>query len=239
LSFAVVLFVLTFYGERAGSSQEAEADHQDRKAGNAAASTVKNNAVEEHMKGQRKLLEEQGRYLLMVARNTIEAELFNRKASQNEDTDPPAVFLERCGTFVTLTKDGNLRGCIGHIIPRESMIEGVRVNALNAAFRDPRFQPVKKGEWDRIKIEVSVLTNPERLAYAGGDDLFEKLRSGVDGVIIKKGYHQATFLPQVWEQLPDKRDFLTHLCLKAGLHGDAWREGDLEVSTYQVEAFSE
>ena len=90
-----------------------------------------------------------------------------------------------------------------------------------------------------MHIEISILTEPKSLVYTGGKDLLNKLRPGVDGVIIKKGFHQSTFLPQVWEQLPDKKEFLNHLCLKAGLSGNAWEKGDLEVSTYQVQAFEE
>lgn len=189
---------------------------------------------------QDRLSEEQGEYLLTVARKRIEQELFGRRETgerSEQDLAPP--FTEKRGTFVTLTKDDQLRGCIGHIIPEESLIEGIRINAINAAFRDPRFPPVRPEEWDRIKIEISILTEPKPLSYTDGKDLLEKVRPNVDGVIIKKGARQATFLPQVWEQLPDKEDFLTHLCLKAGLSGEAWREGDLEVSTYQAQAFEE
>ena len=185
------------------------------------------------------LTEEQGQYLVKVARKTIENALLGRGEKETEDKNLPAVFHERRGTFVTLTEDGNLRGCIGHIIPRESIIEGVRINAINAAFRDPRFRPLSPDELDKIKIEVSILTEPKPLKYKDAQDLLNKLRPGIDGVIIKKGFHEATFLPQVWEQLPRKEDFLTHLCLKAGLDADAWRRGDLEVSTYQVQAFEE
>ena len=186
-----------------------------------------------------KVKEEEGQYLLGVARRTIEARLFGRRAADDTPEELPSVFKERRGTFVTLTRDGNLRGCIGHIIPQETLIEGIRVNAVNAAFRDPRFQPLTPEEWKRVKIEISILTDPQLLSYSGADDLLKKLRSGIDGVIIRKGYHQATFLPQVWEQLPKKEEFLMHLCLKAGLDGGAWRRGDLEVSTYQVQAFEE
>ncbi|MGE5838860.1 MAG: AmmeMemoRadiSam system protein A, partial [Deltaproteobacteria bacterium] len=132
-----------------------------------------------------------------------------------------------------------LRGCIGHIIPQESLIEGVKVNAMNAAFRDPRFRPLSKPEFDKIKVEVSILTTPKPLAYTDADDLLAKLKPGTDGLIIRQGYHQATFLPQVWDQLPDKKDFLSHLCQKAGLAGDAWLFDKLEVHTYQVQAFEE
>ena len=186
-----------------------------------------------------KLTEEEGKYLLDVARRTIEEQLFNRKGPKKSDVDFPGIFNAHRGTFVTLTIQGGLRGCIGHITPQETLLEGIKANAINAAFKDPRFRPLNKKEWKNVKIEVSILTDPKPLSYTGANDLLEKLRPDVDGVILKKGYHQSTFLPQVWEQLPKKEEFLTHLCQKAGLEGDEWKKGDLEVSTYQVQAFEE
>ncbi len=185
------------------------------------------------------LTEEEGRALLSVARRTIERKLFDLDEQDSSDSDSSSKFSQRRGTFVTLTIDEGLRGCIGHIIPKESLIEGIRINAINAAFRDPRFSPLSKKEWKRVKIEVSILTDPKSLPYSNADELLKKIRPGVDGVIIKKGFNQATFLPQVWEQLPNKTEFLTHLCLKAGLDEDAWKKEKLEVSTYQVQAFEE
>jgi AmmeMemoRadiSam system protein A len=186
-----------------------------------------------------KLTEEEGQYLVETAKRTIQEALFNPKDKSQPDSVSSPKFQERRGTFVTLTINGALRGCIGHIIPQESLMEGVRVNAMNAAFRDPRFRPLSQNEFDKIKVEVSILTEPKPLAYTDANDLLSKLRPGTDGLIIRKGYHQATFLPQVWEQLPNKKDFLTHLCFKAGLAGDAWTYDKLEVHTYQVQAFEE
>jgi AmmeMemoRadiSam system protein A len=191
------------------------------------------------MAGTDKLTEEEGRRLLQVARQTIEHALFEKKDGGSDEANSSPKFSEKRGTFVTLTMNGGLRGCIGHIIPQETLIEGVRVNAINAAFRDPRFRPLSKNEVEKIKIEVSILTEPRPLSYSDANDLLSKLRPGVDGVIIKKGYYQATFLPQVWEQLPDKKAFLTHLCMKAGLDGEAWKNERLQVSIYQVQAFEE
>jgi len=183
------------------------------------------------------LTESEGRLLIQVARDAIKAKLFGLQFQFPEGV--PLTLKEKRGTFVTITIGGQLRGCIGHILPVTSIIEGVRENAINAAFRDPRFPPLSREEFDRIKIEVSVLTFPTPLKYKDHQDLLNKLRPNVDGVIIKKGFHQATFLPQVWEQLPEKKEFLTHLCLKAGLEPDAWKQGGLEVQTYQVQAFHE
>jgi AmmeMemoRadiSam system protein A len=186
-----------------------------------------------------KLNESEGKWLLDLARKTIEHELFGRELHTSLDSDTPAIFHERRGTFVTLTIDNRLRGCIGHITPQESILEGVKTNAVNAAFRDPRFRPLDRKEYEKITIEVSILTDPIPLSYSGEKDLLKKLRAGIDGVILKKGHYQSTFLPQVWDQLPSKEQFLSHLCLKAGLDEDAWRKGDLEISTYQVQAFEE
>lgn len=195
--------------------------------------------MEDGMSKTKDLSETQGELLLSEARRTISSRLSGKKGPFGESKDLPAIFNEKRGTFVTLTIHGGLRGCIGHIIPQESLIEGIRENAVNAAFRDPRFRPLTQDEWKDVHIEISILTEPETLSYTDAKDLLGKLRPGIDGVIIKKGFHQSTFLPQVWDQLPDKRDFLNHLCLKAGLDGDAWKKGDLEVSTYQVQAFEE
>lgn len=193
----------------------------------------------EAMAGMEKLTEEEGRCLLSEARKTIECRLFDLDEQTRPATELSPRFSERRGTFVTLTIDGNLRGCIGHIIPQESLIEGIRVNAINAAFRDPRFRPLTKKEWKKVHIEVSILTQPRPLSYQDANELLDKLRPGIDGVMIKKGISQATFLPQVWEQLPDQKVFLRHLCLKAGLGADAWKTEKLEVSIYMVQAFEE
>jgi len=215
------------------------ADQNKTKVDSNTVETVRKQGKEVNMGGADRLTDEQGKYLLSVARKTIEDSLSGRKNEEKSNENFPPIFNEERGTFVTLTMGGHLRGCIGHIIAQESLIEGIRVNAINAAFRDPRFDPVGKKDWDRIKMEISILTDPKPLAYSDADDLLKKLRSGIDGVILKKGYRQSTFLPQVWEQLPEKEEFLNHLCQKAGLDGNAWRKGDLEVSTYQVQAFEE
>ncbi|MDD5204230.1 MAG: AmmeMemoRadiSam system protein A [Desulfobacterales bacterium] len=185
------------------------------------------------------LTEKEGRHLLSVARRTIETSLSNQEEEPSSDQGESPKYKEKRGTFVTLTIEGALRGCIGHIIPQETLIEGVRINAINAAFKDPRFRPLSPKEWKRVKIEVSILTDPVPLRYSDAGDLLRKLTPGKDGVILKKGFHQATFLPQVWEQLPEVEEFLTQLCHKAGLNGDAWKREKLDVSIYQVQAFHE
>jgi AmmeMemoRadiSam system protein A len=189
------------------------------------------------------LSQDEGGYLVRLARLTIADHLKcpvdeeERRSLQKELQDP--IFKHRCGTFVTLKKEGRLRGCIGSLSSDDPLLENVRQNALHAAFHDPRFPPLGKDEFPLIEIEVSVLTPPSRLPYDGPEDLLEGLSPGRDGVILRKGGASATFLPQVWKQLPRREDFLSHLCLKAGLTALAWRKGDLQVETYQVQYFEE
>ncbi len=190
-----------------------------------------------------KLTPDQGRKLVELARQTL-MERFNRKVPRAQKTDlearlKEAAFQVHSGTFVTLKIGGQLRGCIGSLVGSERVADGVRSNAVNAAFNDPRFSRLTNKELDRVSIEVSVLTAPRPLEYDDAQDLIAKLRPGIDGVTIRKGMAAGTFLPQVWEQLPDPAKFISHLCMKAGLPADEWRLGDLDVETYQVQYFEE
>lgn len=178
------------------------------------------------------LTEKQGLFLLKFARRTIECFI------RNEDTPLPDSysdeFDEKRGVFVTLEKDGNLRGCIGLPYPDKPLIDAVRDAACSAA-RDPRFPPLGEKELDLVTVEVSVLTKPEKIEFKG--DLLEKIEPGKDGLILKKGWNSGLFLPQVWEQLPDKRQFLENLCHKAYLPNGAWK--DAEIYRFRVQAFKE
>ena len=187
--------------------------------------------------------EKQGQLLVSLARKTITEELAGKSLDIESDNLSSALedekYQTQCGTFVTLKIEGQLRGCIGNLTSSESVLDGVKRNAINAAFHDPRFSSLSAAELDQTEIEVSILTEPKALAYQGPQDLIQKLRVNVDGVIIRKGHANATFLPQVWEQLPQPENFLNHLCSKAGLPSDAWKHSDLEVLTYQVQYFKE
>ena len=187
--------------------------------------------------------ENQGQALIQLARQTIMAELGRRVENETQEALQAALKDERlqasCGTFVTLKINNQLRGCIGNLTATEPLPDSVRKNAINAAFHDYRFSPLTSEELDRVEVEVSVLTEPQSLEYTDGKDLISKLRVNVDGVIIRKGSASATFLPQVWEQLPRPEDFLNHLCQKAGLSPNAWQATPLKVSTYQVQYFEE
>jgi len=178
-------------------------------------------------------------FLLKLARNTIKAKIFNTPLPQINKEEISGNLKQKTGCFVTLHKHGNLRGCIGYIEGREPLYQAVIDNAINAAFRDPRFSPLSKEEFDKIDIEITILTKPEELYYENTEELLKKLQPNIDGVIIQKGFFQATFLPQVWEQLPTKEEFLTHLCLKAGLPPDEWEKGKLRVFIYHAFYFDE
>ena len=190
-----------------------------------------------------RLSQEQGQLLVKLARQTL-LQHFAKQTAQDEidslnDRLKAPCFNQLCGTFVTLKIDGHLRGCIGNLTSSDSLVSGVRRNTINAAFHDPRFSPLSASELDRVTIEISILSNPRPLSYQDAADLLKKLRPNIDGVIIRKQFASATFLPQVWEQLPEPQEFLKHLCMKAGLPADAWQHSRLEVSTYQVQYFEE
>jgi AmmeMemoRadiSam system protein A len=178
------------------------------------------------------------RSLLLLARSVIAAELL-QEAKVVRPAQVSGTLLARCGCFVTLYMSRALRGCIGNIEATRSLIESVEENAVNSAFKDPRFPPLRASELPAVRIEISVLSVPQELTYHGADDLLDKLIPGIHGVIITKNWHSATFLPQVWQQLPGKDSFLENLCLKAGLEKTSWQEGDLSVRVYKVEHFSE
>jgi AmmeMemoRadiSam system protein B/AmmeMemoRadiSam system protein A len=175
--------------------------------------------------------------LLRLARSAIEAKLV--KGVKVERTGPSLILKEDRGCFVTLHKYGQLRGCIGTIEPACPLFECVEKNAQNAAFRDTRFPRLSAEELPEIDIEVSVLSVPKRLDFKDGNDLKRQLRPNVHGVILSNGMHRSTFLPQVWEQLPDKEMFLEHLCLKGGMPATAWKDPATKVEVYHAEVFGE
>ncbi|RJP80514.1 MAG: AmmeMemoRadiSam system protein A [Desulfobacteraceae bacterium] len=187
------------------------------------------------------LTQKQGQALVALARHAI-----RERVTRSAALDEAVVTLlqdkrlqEKQGTFVTLNQNGQLRGCIGTLTATESIVDSVKRNALNAALHDHRFSPISPEEMDSIDIEVSILTDPAPVEYTDGADLLSKLRPGTDGVIIRQGAARATFLPQVWDQLSGPEEFLTHLCLKAGLAGEAWQTSRIEVLIYQVQYFEE
>ena len=179
--------------------------------------------------------------LMHLARGTLEA-VVNETSIPLVDTEKlPADLKADKGCFVTLTKKGELRGCIGYIFPNGPLYKAVMANAHIAALRDRRFRPVRTDELKDIEIEISVLTVPRELRSTSADDLLAKLRPGVDGVVLRAGggKYSSTYLPQVWKKVPDKIDFMNKLTRKAGLPEWVWKEGNVTILTYQVEAFHE
>ncbi len=175
--------------------------------------------------------EERGNILIAIAREAIEAEGEFRAGSWQES------WLGELGaSFVTLKLEGDLRGCIGTIDPHRPLGEDVAHNAVAAAYRDPRFPPVSRLEREELEIEVSVLSAREYIAVEDERDALSKLRPGVDGVYLEYGYARSTFLPQVWESLPDPMEFLGELRRKAGLPARFWHPS-MKISRYTVEKF--
>lgn len=185
------------------------------------------------------LTSEEKQTLLRLARTAMECAVRGEAPPPIDPAQITPRLREPAASFVTLTIQGGLRGCIGALEPSIPLIEDVREHAAAAALEDPRFRPVSPDELERIEIEVSRLSVPAVLEYVDTADLLSKLRPGIDGVILRDGRRRATFLPQVWQQLPDKAAFLDHLCAKMGAAAGEWRRGHLEVLTYQVEEFHE
>ena len=186
-----------------------------------------------------KLTSDEKDILLSLAREALEKGV-KREALPSLELESLPPRLGKLGaSFVTLTINGNLRGCIGTLEPYQPLAEDVREHAVAAALSDFRFPPVRPEELPEIHIEVSRLTMPEPLTYASPEDLLTRLRPGTDGVLLRDGSRRATFLPQVWEKIPDPAEFLDHLCQKMGVKSGLWRDGQLQVSIYQVEEFRE
>ncbi len=187
------------------------------------------------------ILEDQSKILLRMARESIGERLGISSTTPKKDLekDNTAFLDNKQGLFVTLHKRGELRGCIGTIEPVKPLRQGICDNALFAAFNDTRFSPLTLGEFHEVDIEVSLLSIPEPLEFTTTEDLLGGLKPGIHGVIIKKESASATFLPQVWEQLPEAEEFLSQLCMKAGLSSIAWKNKGIAVYTYSVQCFAE
>ena len=189
--------------------------------------------MEEHLTSSEK------RILLQIAREALENRVQGKTPAVINLDSLTGKLSEKGASFVTLTIDGNLRGCIGGLEATCSLAEDVQQHAIAAAFNDFRFPPVRSDELDDITIEISYLTDPKPLIYNDPSELLGKLCPGVDGEVVRDGIRRATFLPQVWEKIPDPRIFLNLLCQKMGMPSDFWQKKKIEVLTYQVEKFSE
>jgi AmmeMemoRadiSam system protein A len=177
--------------------------------------------------------------LLQLARQALSAGVNGQPMPQLAFNEFTARLREEGTAFVTLTYEGELRGCVGALEPYQPLAIDVCQHAIDAALHDFRFEPVQPAELEKIEIEISVLTPLQPLAYEDSQDLLKQLRPGVDGVVLIDGPRRATFLPQVWDKINDARIFLSQLCLKMGAYPDLWERKKVEVYTYQVEEFHE
>ena len=185
------------------------------------------------------ITQEEGNHLITTARKAIEAHLKGDEMPALDLAGVSPVLKEMGASFVTLTINRMLRGCVGSIEATQPLIKDVQARAVGAAFNDPRFPPLRPEEYPGVEVEVSRLTPPVKLEYSTPEELIDRLRPGIDGVILSYQFRRATFLPQVWDQLPDPELFLGRLCLKMGLASSTWQTDQMGVETYQVEKFSE
>jgi hypothetical protein len=179
------------------------------------------------------------RQLVRLARAALEAAVRGESPPSVNAAELPPALTQSGASFVTLMNGGELRGCIGGLHAHQPLYEDVRDHTAQSALRDYRFPAVTAAEAPHIEIEISILTEPQPLPYDSPDHLLRLLRPNVDGVILQQGYRRATFLPQVWERVPDPATFLAMLCEKMGAAPNLWRHAKLEVQTYQVEKFTE
>ena len=181
---------------------------------------------------------QQQRQLLTLARESITWGLQHGKPLPVETRLFDEELHRQGACFVTLHLHQQLRGCIGSLEAHQSLLNDVSENAYSAAFRDPRFDPLQADELADTEISISVLTPSIDMKFESESDLIAQLRPGVDGLVLKSGFHKGTFLPSVWDQLPEPRQFLRHLKRKAGLDLDYWSD-NIQVSRYQTHSFAE
>jgi AmmeMemoRadiSam system protein A len=176
--------------------------------------------------------------LFQIARNAISRGLETGGKYSFKTESLPDELKEKRATFVTLTIGGELRGCIGMLEACRPLAEDVAENAQAAAFGDPRFPPLAPKEFEQLEIRISVLSPPEELTFSSEEDLLNQIRPGIDGLILQDGFHRGTFLPSVWQELPEKELFWVHLKRKAGLPANYWSD-TVRVFRYTTECFPE
>lgn len=170
--------------------------------------------------------------LTQLARKTLEEYFRGKEFIPDEHTR--SIYDKKQACFVTLTMDGKLRGCIGSLIPKKELWKDVQENAINAAIHDFRFSKLTEKDFPKVKIEVSVLSLPKKIQSTNEKDLLMRISPG-RGYILQKGAFSSTFLPQVWEEIPDKIEFLEHLSVKAGLSKSAWKSAEMWSYTVNIE----
>jgi AmmeMemoRadiSam system protein A len=180
------------------------------------------------------LNKEQQQQLLILAKKSIQQGLTTGKPLTVNVADFSAELTVPRATFVTLEKHGQLRGCIGMLTAVRPLVEDITENAFSAAFNDPRFPPLTADELDALEIHLSLLTPAEAMTFSSEQDLLSQLQPHIDGLILQEGFRRGTFLPSVWEQLPEPEQFLRHLKQKAGLPPDYWSDS-INASRYRAE----
>ncbi|MGD8589280.1 MAG: AmmeMemoRadiSam system protein A [Chromatiales bacterium] len=190
-----------------------------------------------HTSATKRLSDEARRQLIDIARASILYGLEHGEALLPSAGDYAQELEVERASFVTLNRLGMLRGCIGHLEAIMPLAKDVAENAYSAAFRDPRFPSLTRDEYADLELHISILTPPEALEVNSESDLLTLLQPGIDGLILEDGAARGTFLPSVWESLPQPREFLRHLKRKAGLTEDYWSD-TLKVSRYETESFT-
>jgi len=195
-----------------------------------------------------KLSDEDQQTCLQIARESIKYGLQQGTALKLITRDYSDNLQQNLATFVTLHKNGELRGCIGALEAYQPLINDIAEHAYAAAFKDPRFPALEKNEFEQLDpaleknefeqldIKISILGKPERMTFEDEEDLLQKIRPGVDGLILEQGHNRGTFLPSVWEQVADKKEFLNHLKVKAGL-SQQWWDNAVKISRYETFSF--
>jgi uncharacterized protein len=183
-----------------------------------------------------KLSSEDQNTALRIAKESILHGLQNGTALKVITSNYSQDLQQTLASFVTLLKNGQLRGCIGTLEAHQPLIDDIAEHAFAAAFNDPRFPALSENEIDDLSIEISVLSKPEEITFQNEEDLLNQIRPNIDGLILEHNFNRGTFLPSVWEQLPDKKDFLNHLKTKAGLATNWWHN-DVKISRYETTKF--
>lgn len=180
-----------------------------------------------------------GKILLPIARASIAESLISNTQGQGYEAVEDAPWLQQqAACFVTLNQYGQLRGCIGTLEAHRSLLEDVKNNARSAAFHDLRFSPLTAEELKYTEIEVSLLSAMQALSFSNEQEALKQLKPGIDGLVFEFGRYRSTFLPQVWQQLPDTKDFIAQLKQKAGLNPDFWSD-EVKLSRYTVSKWKE
>ncbi|MFW6024809.1 MAG: AmmeMemoRadiSam system protein A [Candidatus Woesearchaeota archaeon] len=189
------------------------------------------------------LTKNQKSILLNLAKESIKSE-FNKEI--NIDFPKFELAHKKRGCFVTIYKENQLRGCIGNIVPKKELFKSIIENAKKSAFNDPRFPNLRENEIKSLRLEISILSEPKEIFYGNKDEILVNITPLKDGIIIKKGYNSATYLPQVWKHFYDesnksynKKEFLNQLCQKANLNKEDWKKHNVTILKYSATVFSE